>query len=89
MTNYDYALSLGFDAGNYAAAYETTDYDTALARLSRDRTEAYIAAFTLGFFSSAYLNEMGQHRETYLEAYRSEYGQRCMQLGYIDALTEF
>lgn len=54
----DTALRRGFDAGNYAAAYETDCYDTAIAGLSMNRSAEYEAAFTLGFFSSCELSEM-------------------------------
>ncbi len=82
----DRQLSLGFDAGNYANAYETTNYSKALSRLSMNRSEAYQVAFTLGFFCTYELDEMGEHEDTYINAYSSEYGRRCLELGYIDAL---
>lgn len=81
----DEQLSRGFDAGNYAYAYETTDYDWAIARRSMNRSAEYIAAFTLGFFSSFEPHEMGEHQETWREALASKAGQRCLELGYIDA----
>lgn len=81
---YDLQLSRGFSAGNYANAYETTNYSTALARLSMNRSEAYLAAFTLGFFSSYELHEMGQHSEAYEQALASRHGKRCIALGYVD-----
>lgn len=77
-------LSRGFDAGNYASAYETTDYSEALARLSMNRSEAYRVAFTLGFFGSYEPNEMGEHEQAYREALASDHGQRCVALGYVD-----
>jgi len=79
----DHTLTLGFDAGNYAAAYETSDYDQAIASLSPNRPLAYIQAFTLGFFSSYTLDEMAAHDETYLEALDSEAGRRCVELGWV------
>lgn len=63
MKNIDRDISNGFDAGNYANAYETQDYEHALAKLSMNRTSEYVAAFTLGFFSSYELDEMGEHGE--------------------------
>lgn len=80
----DTELARGFDAGNYANAYETTDYDAALARLSMNRTEAYVVAFTLGFFSSYEPSEIGEHEQTFTIALMSEHGRRCVELGYVD-----
>ncbi len=82
----DRQLSLGFDAGNYASAYETQNYSKAIARLSMNRSDAYQVAFTLGFFSSYEPDEMGEDEYTYLDAYHSTYGQRCVELGYVDAI---
>lgn len=76
----DDAISRGFDAGNYANAYETTDLETALAKLSPNRSAEYVAAFTLGFFSSYELSEMGSDSDAYLEAW-SLVGERAMALG--------
>lgn len=77
-------VSLGFDAGNYANAYETQDYDKAIASLSPNRSPAYVAAFTLGFFSTYELSEMGAHWEAYRQAYFSETGRACRAAGYVD-----
>jgi hypothetical protein len=74
----------GFDAGNYANAYETTDLSEALAKLSPNRSTEYVAAFTLGFFSSYSLPEMGSDVEAYQEAYFSETGKACLAAGYVD-----
>ena len=84
----DDQLSRGFDAGNYAAAYETTDYSEAIAKLSPNRSAEYVAAFTLGFFSTYELHEMGEHQDDYLEAYHSDAGKRVVELGYIDAIED-
>jgi hypothetical protein len=81
----DQELTLGFDAGNYAAAYEDTDLSIALAKLSMNRTDAYVAAFTLGFLSSLSYEELGGDTEAYDEAMNSRYGQRCFQLGFIES----
>jgi hypothetical protein len=64
------ALSIhrGYDAGNYANACETTDYERAIAKLSMNRSATYCAAFTLGFFSSYTAGEIGSHLEAYHEA---------------------
>lgn len=80
----DLDISRGFDAGNFASAYETTDYGHAIASLSPNRSEHYQAAFTLGFFSTLELDEMGPHAEDYLVALRSPAGRRCIALGYVD-----
>lgn len=86
---FDALVSRGFDAGNFANAYETQDYDAAIGnrRVSRDKGP-FGLAFILGFFGSYELHEMGAHRETYLEAYRSDAGKRALALGYIDARDE-
>jgi hypothetical protein len=77
-------VTRGFEAGNYANAYETTDLQTALAKLSPNRSAEYVAAFTLGFFSSYSLGEMGSDVEAYREAYFSETGRACRAAGYVD-----
>jgi hypothetical protein len=94
-------VSRGVDRGNFCNAYETEDYEKAIERL--DVTEprdmdgqrlpeplraAYRAAFTLGFFSSYELFEMGEHEEAYREAYGSDGGKACVAAGYIDAREE-
>lgn len=78
-------LSLGFDAGNYANAYQEGDYSEAIAKLSMNRPAEYVTAFTLGFFSSYELSEMGSDVEAYQEAYFSEAGKACVEAGFIDA----
>lgn len=84
----DQTISLGFDAGNHAAAYETSDFNEAITSLSPNRSHTYRQAFTLGFFSSYELDEMGEHEETYLEALDSEVGLRCVELGWVDPIEE-
>ena len=74
------SISRGYDAGNYANAYETTDYERALAKLSPNRSAAYVAAFTLGFFGSYTADEMGSHHEAYNEA-QALVGKRARELG--------
>lgn len=76
----DEQISRGFDAGNYANAYETTDYDRAIASLSMNRSKAYVAAFTLGFFGSYEPHEMGSHLEAVQEAW-ALVGKRAKELG--------
>lgn len=89
----DTVLSRAFSAGGYCNAYETEDYETGLAKrtaelrpgLRKELQEAWRVAFTLGFFSTYELHEMGEHEETYREAYCSDAGRRCVVLGYVDA----
>lgn len=77
----DLDISRGFAAGNYAAAYDSTDYELAIAKLSPNRSAEYLAAFTLGFFSSYETYEMTDRRlKAYLEAY-SLVGNRAIALG--------
>jgi hypothetical protein len=87
--NVDDDLNRGFDAGNYANAYETHDYDHAIACLSMNRSEAYIDAFTLGFFSSYEVDEMGEHADTYIAVWCGPNGRRCKEIGIAlpDSLT--
>ena len=82
-------VSRGFDAGNYANAYETQDYEKGLKKAGKEAVPralrgAYLAAYTMGFFGSYELSEMGEYRGAYLEAYRSEGGQACLEAGYCD-----
>lgn len=83
-------VSRGFDAGNYGNVYETNDYDAArdaidVRQLPEVLHDAYLAAFTLGFFGSYTLPEMGEHVEAYREAYFSEGGKQCLEAGYTEA----
>jgi hypothetical protein len=80
MTRLDDQISRGFDAGNYANAYETTDLDRALAKLSMNRAKAYVAAFTLGFLSDRSDAEMDPHVEAYENAF-ALVGARALALG--------
>jgi len=78
LTKADRDISRGFDAGNYASAYQTTDYAHAIASLSTARTPEYVAAFTLGFLSSL---EMGEsEHEAYSDAL-ALVGDRARELG--------
>jgi hypothetical protein len=80
MTRKDDQISRGFSAGNYANAYQTTDYDRAIASLSPNRAKAYVAAFTLGFFGTYTAREMGSHLEAVQEAW-ALVGKRAKELG--------
>lgn len=86
----DTLLHLAFDCGNYAQAYEGEDYDLAVAREEEKRggalNQAFLRAFTLGFFSSFELHEIpGSDLDSYHEAYFSPEGERVLALGMIDA----
>ncbi len=83
----DADLSRGFDAGNYDAAYVSTDYETALAKRGQ-RSEAYRAAYVLGFFSSHSYDEIGSDIEAFDEVLSSSDGQRCIELGYVDRFND-
>jgi len=81
MSRTDDQISRGFDAGNYANAYETNSFATALASLSPNRAKAYVAAFTLGYFGDREPNEL---TEAQLEAVTEAYalvGKRAKALG--------
>ena len=80
MSQRDDDISRGFDAGNYANAYETTCLETALAKLSPNRSADYESAFILGFFSSYEPHEMGAAEEDYALAYEAV-GCRACELG--------
>lgn len=80
MSRRDDQISRGFDAGNYANAYETTSLDTALAKLSMNRAAAYVAAFTLGFLSDRERHEMGSHEQTFDKAF-ALVGEQARKLG--------
>lgn len=84
-------LSRGFDAGNYAAAYVSTDYMVAFdADTGPKELEAYCAAFVLGFFSSYEVHEIPEdYREMHEAAYRSKYGAAVLEAGYIDKIAEY
>ena len=83
------ALSRAFDSGNYAAAYVTEDYERALHECCSERSDAYRAAFTLGFFASYERHEVPEsHRDAYDAALASDAGKRCIAAGYIDAPSE-
>ena len=93
-TDTDTALSRGYDAGNYSAAYDGLSLEAGLdkavtegriAGLDADvDSAAFRAAFILGYYSSYELSEMGDDAETYLEALHSEHGRRCVELGWVD-----
>ncbi len=90
----DADLHEAFCAGDYANAYKSEDFDIEAADNENGADDThltdsqYMSAFTLGFFASYTLEEMGDHAETYLEAYYSEAGQRVLALGYCDPLEQ-
>lgn len=77
-------LAHGFSAGNYANAYETEDLEVAIQKRNvATRSEAYRAAFILGFYGSYELHEIPlSHRDAFDEAYHSDYGHGVLELGY-------
>jgi len=79
-------ISQGFDAGNYASAYISQDYQTAFDRgTGKKEHEAYCVAYILGFFSSYELHEIPfEYQDLYKSAYFSEYGKEVIKAGYID-----
>ena len=98
MSRHDQDLSLGFDAGNYSAAYDGLSLEAGLEKARAEGklalvdadvdSEAYRVAFVLGYLSTYDLSEMVEDREAYLEAIGSEHGRRCIELGYVDADTD-
>ena len=95
MTDHDNDLSLGFDDGNYSAAYDGLSLEAGLEKAQSEGRiasigadvdgAAYRTAFVLGYCSSLELSEMGDDADTYLEALHSAHGQRCVALGYVDS----
>jgi hypothetical protein len=69
-------FSRGFDAGNYANAYETQCFGTWYDQVSEGKTAHYIEGMILGFWSSYELDEIGDEitRED-VRALREKYGQ--------------
>lgn len=90
----DQTLSLGFDAGNYSAAYDGLSLAAGLdkarheGRLAMSEadvdSDAFAAAFTLGYLSALEDDEMGDDADAFLEALESEAGRRVVELGYIE-----
>jgi hypothetical protein len=60
----------GFDAGNYAAAYETEDYDVAQAAIN-GTNGLYRAGHLVGFFGSYELHEIPEQWRDDVEHYRA------------------
>lgn len=77
----DEQIHRGFEAGNYANAYETTDYSKAIASLSMNRSKAYVAAFTLGFFGSYEPHEIGEQHQPACNDAWILVGKRAKELG--------
>lgn len=69
-----FELSNGFDAGNYAQAYETTFYDAQASRLD-GQTGYYRIGYLLGFFSSYELDEIFDDEvRCNVEYFRTKFG---------------
>lgn len=69
-------LSHGFDRGNYANAYETTDYETFLNNLPEDESfvkHHYRIGCLLGFFSSYEIHEVPYEYQEMVETARNNY----------------
>lgn len=94
MSKTDDALSHGFDAGNYANAYESERFGKAWGNVKREGTykewanaserqvrEAFRGAFYLGFYSSYENHEVPEDRIDELLAAEQEYGSRMRELG--------
>jgi hypothetical protein len=92
MPNRHFAMlrSRGFDAGNFANAYVSEDYETAFAKDTGPKEhEAYCVGFILGFFGSYELYEIPSDcLDMYMAAYFSEDGKAVVEAGYIDPRTE-
>jgi hypothetical protein len=90
--NTDTLIRHGFTAGSYCNAYETQSLTDATYRITPSQenyaTVAFRQAFILGFFSTYTLDEIGVHEHTYLDAYNSPTGKRCLELGFIEAEAE-
>jgi hypothetical protein len=74
----------GYYAGNYAEAYETRDYDDAVAGLrgTHGPGTAYHVGFTLGFFASYEPYEVPpRYADAHSRAYASPHGARLRELG--------
>lgn len=89
----DRRLAAAFEAGAYAAAYETRsigDYRAQLRLLDRSGpgsgfNAAYRAAFTLGYYAAYERGEIPpRDLAAYDAALASWAGQRCVELGFVD-----
>lgn len=81
----DRALHAAFSAGNYASAYETTDYAEASQGLTRSADGEYRTAFLLGFFASFERDEVpSKHQAEYDAAATSDVAGRLVELGVLD-----
>ena len=75
-------ISRAFDAGNYAAAYESEDLEFAVE--SCELPDEYIPAFILGFCASLELWEC-QDPDYVLWCEATECGQAVISAGYCEA----
>ena len=89
MTKPDFGLLLrdGFEAGAEAGTHPNLTLDDAMSHRSRLELDPYRNAFILGFFSKkdAVPEGLGS---IYEEAYKSEAGQRVLELGYCKTRPE-
>ena len=83
----DLELTQGYLAGNYCNAYDTENLKHALA-MYEEHSDAYLDAFVLGFLGTYTFDEMGEAQERWEEAYYSEHGQRCVELGYQEPIAD-
>lgn len=81
------ALSQGFDAGNYAAVYISEDLDFAKGNdkeFQENDSEAYRAAYIIGFFSSFHQDEIPSDHIDEWRAAMASHGVAMRDAGYID-----
>lgn len=64
--------SRGFDAGNYAAAYESETFDE---EAIEGKSAAFAAGYMLGFFSSYEAHEVPEEHQERVAALRAEHGE--------------
>lgn len=78
-------LHRGFEAGNFANAYETDDLEIALENADHKLGQDYLDAFIMGFFSTYELHEIpSDNLDQYETAYWSRAGRACVRYGFID-----
>jgi hypothetical protein len=80
-------VSHAFDAGNYAAAYESQDMEEAWEKHDSKIPAKFKPAFIMGFYSSYELDEM-EDPDEYFQAEHSKVGQAVLEAGYTEAREE-